>query len=109
MGVRRYQDLIAWQVGDEFKLEVYRLIRESPQAQRSFRFRDQLQDSASSVTKNIIEGFLRKSPRMFMTYYFKEPDCEAAFKLARRTLTAVIRLKQSQDRYARHRDKSKGS
>ena len=31
--------------------------------------------------------------------YFKAEDCTEAFKLARRCLTASIRLKQSQQRY----------
>jgi len=32
MGVRRYQDLIAWQMAEGFKSEVFRIVLASPRA-----------------------------------------------------------------------------
>ena len=118
MMVPHYRDLIAWQLAEQFKVEVVRLVRSSPEASKNVRYRDQVVNAAASVTANLVECFLRFSPgdlRRFIDYslaslgetesrlkdgiligYFSEPDCSAAFKLARRCLTACIRLKQSQ-------------
>jgi four helix bundle protein len=118
MMVSHYRELIAWQLAEQFKVEVVRLVRSSPDASKNIRYRDQVMNAAASVTANIVEGFLRFSPgdfRRFIDYslaslgetesrlkdgvligYFSDRDCAAAFKLARRCLTACIRLKQSQ-------------
>ena len=56
MGVRRYQDLVAWQLADELKGRVYELTDTSP-ARRDFSFCDQIKSSASSAPANIAEGF----------------------------------------------------
>jgi four helix bundle protein len=118
--VRRYRDLIAWQLGNQFKAEVFRLLKSSPEAWSNLKYRSQLLDSAASVVANLVEGFLRFSPGEFPKFidyslgslgeaeqrlrdgielgYFEEADCETAFRLARRCLTASIRLKQSQRR-----------
>jgi len=60
-GVRRYEDLEAWQIADELKREVYALT-ETGSASKDFKFRDQIRDSAASSTKNIAEGFGRFHP-----------------------------------------------
>jgi four helix bundle protein len=121
MAVRHHRDLIAWQLADQFKSEVIRLVKSNPAAWGDLRYRSQLVASSTSVTANLVEGFRRYSsgefPR-FIDYslaslgeaeqrlrdgielgYFKGKDCEAAFLLARRCLTASIRLKQSQRRF----------
>lgn len=59
MGVQRLEDLAAFQLAVDFKLEVYRLIRESPGARGDWRFRAQLSDAASSVESCITEGWHR--------------------------------------------------
>jgi four helix bundle protein len=129
MAVRRPQDLIAWQLADAFKVEVFRLMHESHRGQADLRFKFQLLDAASSVPSNISEGFLRCSPGDFARFldyavgslgeteqrlrdgiqlgYFTADDCQPAFKLARRCLTASVRLKQSQLRYLRNRPGAK--
>jgi four helix bundle protein len=120
-GVKRYRALWAWQTGDQFKLQVFGLVRSSPEASRDFKFRDQLRGAARSVPANIAEGFLRHSPGDLMRFldyaiaslaeaelhlrdgiqlgYFEPEACEEAFVLARRCMTAAVRLKQSQKRY----------
>ena len=55
--VRRYQDLECWQLADELKREVYRLLKDSPKAASGFDFARQLRRSASSGPANIAEGF----------------------------------------------------
>jgi four helix bundle protein len=117
-GVRRYQDLIAYQVGALFKQAVFRLVSGSKAAQKDLRFRSQLVEAARSVPTNIVEGFRRCSPGDFARFlnialsslgeaeehlkdgielgYFRHDDCAEAFALARRCLTASVRLKRAQ-------------
>jgi four helix bundle protein len=68
MGVRRYRDLFAWQLAEAFKREVFELIRQSPSASRDFRYKTQLLDAASAVSKDIVEGFLRYSAAEFARF-----------------------------------------
>jgi four helix bundle protein len=122
MTARKYQELIAWQVADMLRRFIFRMVLASSEAGRDLRLRTQLLEAARSVPANIAEGFRRKSPGDFARFldyslaslaeaeerlgdglllgYFTERDHAAAFVLAKRTLTATIRLKQSQVRYA---------
>ena len=121
MGVSHYKELFAWQLGQELKLEVYRLLRSSPEAWRDFGYRKQIVDALRSVPSNVAEGFRRRSPGDFMRFldysmgsigeietelidgiqlsYFTDSDCRKAFSLASRCGKACNRLKQSQARY----------
>jgi four helix bundle protein len=67
MGVRRYEDLEAWQLADELKREVYALTETGPTS-KDFEFRNQIRGSASSSTKNIAEGFGRFRPADFARF-----------------------------------------
>ena len=118
MGVRRYQDLIAWQLADQFNEAVHTLVIDNPHASKDWRYRSQILDAASSVPANIAEGFLRFSPREFARFlsyaiaslaeaegrirdgvrrrYFDDERSSTAFQLARRCLTAAVRLRRSQ-------------
>jgi four helix bundle protein len=120
MAVRNYRDLIVWQLADAFKKNVFALILASPQAARDYRFRGQLQDSASAVSKDIAEGFRRFSPAVFAQFldyalgslqeaeervrdgidlkYFPATDCDEALRLAKRCTVALMRLKHSQQK-----------
>ena len=121
MAVRRYDELIAWQLAEQFRVEVLVLVRGSASASSDLRFRDQLLDAASAVSKDIAEGFVRYSAAAFIQFlgyalgslveseqwlkdgidrgYFDRSSCEPAFRTARRCLTATVRLRQSQERY----------
>jgi four helix bundle protein len=121
MGVRHYKELFAWQTGQAFKLEVYRIVCTSKHASRNFRYRDQIFDAARGVPANIVEGFRRCSPGDFARFldysiaslgeaeedlhdgihlhYFPAAECQTAFSLAFRCHRACVRLKQSQIRY----------
>jgi four helix bundle protein len=113
MGVRRFTDLDAWKLANELKIGIYRLITASA-AERDFKFRDQLRDSAASAPRNIAEGFGRYLPRDFSQYlrvangslmetsnhledgcdrgYFKRSDVDPLLVLAKRASAAVTRL-----------------
>ncbi len=60
-GVRRYEDLEAWQIADELKREVYALT-ETGSAANDREYRNQIRGSAASSTRNIAEGFGRFNP-----------------------------------------------
>ena len=60
-GVRRYQDLICWQLADELEILVFELTETGP-ASKDFEFRDQIRDASSSATRNMAEGFGRFLP-----------------------------------------------
>ena len=121
MSVRRYEDLFAWQLGESFKSEVFRLMKASQEACRDLRYRGQLLDSASAVPKDLAEGFTRHSPAELMRFidytlgslaeakdrladgvelgYFAADACEEAFRFAKRCKVASLRLKASQRDY----------
>jgi four helix bundle protein len=56
VGVRRFQDLVCWQLSSELKREIYALLDRTG-AKYDFKFRDQIKDSAASAPSNIAEGF----------------------------------------------------
>jgi len=121
MAVHNYKDLVVWQLANTFKLSTYELLRGSREAQRNFRYRDQLETSAAAIAKHISEGFLRFSPRelvRFLGYalsslgeaegwiqdgidrgYFTEADSAPLFRLAKRLSKAISRLRSAQFRY----------
>jgi len=118
VAVHHYKELIAWQLAEQFKIEVFGLVRGSQRASDDRPYVEQLTRAASSVTHNIAEGFLRFAPgdfRRFLDYslgslgeaegrledgiqlgYFDAESCEKAFHLAKRCLVATVRLKRSQ-------------
>ena len=118
MGVRHYKELIAWQLAEQFKIEVFGLVKASQRASDDRGFAEQLIGAAGSVTHNIAEGFLRFGGREFKRFldyalgslgeaegrlsdgiqlgYFDAASCEVAFRFAKRCLVATVRLKRSQ-------------
>lgn len=108
MGVRRVQDLIAWQLAGQFRDCVYKLVRSNEHADRDYRYRDELFDAVASVIKFIQflgyskaslaeaqEGILDGIARG----YFTEAECEPALLLAKRCTMAILRLIQSLQRF----------
>jgi four helix bundle protein len=109
-GVKRFEDLIAYQRTVELRDIVYD-ITEGGRVGTDRRFRDQLRDSACSAPTNISEGFSRYSPREFARFvaiargslaetqnhlkhglrqgYFAPPDYERAWALSCRAMSAV--------------------
>jgi four helix bundle protein len=125
MGVKRLEELVAYQLAQEFKREVYRLIDGSKGATGDFKFRDQIRDSASGVPRNIGEGFARFGAAEVAHFvnialgslaesrvnlidgidrrYFTEADCAAAFRLAKRCDKATRNFHQSLQPFIRHK------
>jgi four helix bundle protein len=122
VGVRRYTDLVVWQLAEEFKRNTFGLVRSSAQARRNFRFVDQIESAAGGPSKHITEGFLRFAPLEFARFldyaissvgetegwlrdgiargFFAEADCATQFALAKRLSKGITRLKATQLRYA---------
>jgi hypothetical protein len=75
------------QTAEGFKLEVYRIVKESELAQSDYKFRSQILEAARSVPSNVTEGFLRCSPSDFMRFLTTQwplsarlnDDCTMAF------------------------------
>ena len=125
MGVRRYQDLFAWQLAEALKKEIFRLVDRDRVKLASWKYRDQIVESSAAVPKDIAEGFVRYSPSQFKTFldyalaslaeseewlkdgvfrkYFSHEDAQEGLLLAKRCWTATLGLKHSQDRELRRR------
>ena len=56
MGIRRYEDFVAWRLANELKQNVYELVARTT-ARDDRRFCDQITDSAASAPRNLAEGF----------------------------------------------------
>jgi four helix bundle protein len=121
MGVWRAEDLIALQLAEQFRQEVLRLIRASPEAQRAFGWKNQILDASEKTEADITEGFYRNSPRQFAQFlsyarathaeaerrlkagiergFFTRQECEAALRLAIRCGQAILALLKSQKQF----------
>jgi four helix bundle protein len=67
MGVRRFEDLVCWQLSQELKREVLAFTAVPP-ALKDFKFCTQIRDSSASAPSNISEGFGRFLPGEFVTF-----------------------------------------
>jgi four helix bundle protein len=67
MGVRKFEDLIAWQLSHELQEEVFAFSATRP-ACFDRKFCDQIRDSARSAPRNIAEGFARYYPKEFIRF-----------------------------------------
>lgn len=65
--VKRYEDLVVWQIADELRLEVYRLVKTGP-ASRDRPFCDQIRGATASVPANIVEGYRRFRSKDFARF-----------------------------------------
>jgi four helix bundle protein len=112
-GFSRYEDIVAWQLANELKRELFALTATGPVA-RDFKFRDQIRDSSASATRNIAEGFGRFRPAEFARFlefargsltethnslrdgrdrgYFTDIDCDRLSRLAGRAAKATTGL-----------------
>jgi four helix bundle protein len=108
----RFEDLIAWQLSESLKEEVFRLTQRERVA-RDEKFCDQIQRSARSAPANIAEGFGRYDPKPnanhvsiakgsleetknhiidgFKRNHFDVVERDDLLKLTKRALTATTR------------------
>ena len=63
-GVKRFEDLIAWQKARELTGEIYKVTRQGAFA-RDFGLSNQIQRASVSVMSNIAEGFERAGRKEF--------------------------------------------
>ena len=66
-GVRRFEDLIAWQLCFELQQCVFELTESGPAA-RDFEFKRQIRRASASATDNLAEGFGRYRTRDFARF-----------------------------------------
>ena len=122
MGFKTLEEIHAYTLTREFKLEVYRLIEESPGAQRDARFRSQVHEALSGAESNIGEGFARWNAGEFARFlsfavaslkegrlrvqdgidrrYFQAADCARAQRLGERAYRATSALRREEERLA---------
>ena len=67
MVVRKFEDLVCWQLARELKCEVLAFTAIAP-ASRDFDYCDQIRASSASAPSNIAEGFGRFRPREFARF-----------------------------------------
>jgi len=67
MKVTKFEDLEVWQLARELYKLVCKLTSTEPFA-RDFKLRDQIRDSAGSVSDNIAEGFERGGNKEFIQF-----------------------------------------
>jgi four helix bundle protein len=67
MGVRRFEDLVVWQLARQVQNEVFAFTAQGP-ARRDAKYCDQIRESARSAARNIAEGYGRYYPREFRRF-----------------------------------------
>jgi four helix bundle protein len=67
MGVRRFEDLIAWQLAFQLQEEVFAFTTREP-ATRDPKYCSQIQESSRSAARNTAEGFGRYRPKEFQYF-----------------------------------------
>ena len=67
MGVRRFEDLIAWQLAYELQEEVFAFTAQGP-ASLDYQYCHQIRESCRSATRNTAEGFGRYTPKDFVRF-----------------------------------------
>ncbi|HUP45750.1 MAG TPA: four helix bundle protein [Thermoanaerobaculia bacterium] len=65
--VRRFEDLVAWQMAMDLSVFIYDISSERPFS-RDFALSNQIHRSANSISSNIAEGFERNSGREFRRF-----------------------------------------
>jgi four helix bundle protein len=112
-GARHSSQMIVWQLGDELRIEVFRLTGRSD-FDRDLKARGQIDDAVNSVCRNIAEGFACESHREFARFvsisrrslnelldglrgavqhgYLSQGDAQPCHSLARRLFPAMSRL-----------------
>ena len=117
VGVKKLEDLHAYQLAIELRAQVYRVFDSSVAARRDDQFRSQLFNSAGSVAANVAEGWSRFSAPEFCQFlryarasveetkvwlddgvargYFDAASITATLRLADRTSATITALWRS--------------
>jgi four helix bundle protein len=114
MGFKSVEEIHAFLLARAFKLEVYRLIRGSPEARADLRYKSQIQEALAGAQSNIREGYRRWHAGTFAHFlgfagaslaeglerlqdgidreYFRAADCVKAQQLGDRASRATTAL-----------------
>jgi four helix bundle protein len=68
MGARHFSELTCWQLAGELQREVFKVTSKAP-FNRDLNLKDELRDAASSVRRNIAEGFGRRTHRDIANFF----------------------------------------
>jgi four helix bundle protein len=115
MGATDFTELVCWQLARQLKLFVLQMTAR-PALRRNVRFRDQIEDAASSATRNIAEGFGRYDHKEFANFlkiavasefevrdalieasdrrYITQDELNQGLILTRRAISAAAKLRQ---------------
>jgi four helix bundle protein len=66
-GFKDFREIVAWQLANELKIEVDKLLAR-PEFKRRYKFCEQLDDAARSAPRNIAEGFARFKHKEFAQF-----------------------------------------
>jgi len=64
-----FRELRVWQEAKVLAVDVYKLIRNSPELSKDWGLRDQMQRAAVSISSNIAEGDARKSDKDSVRFF----------------------------------------
>jgi len=67
--IRSFTDLITWQKGHQFVLDIYKILTNFPNEER-FGLSDQIRRASVSITSNIAEGFYRRTAVDKIHFYY---------------------------------------
>jgi len=65
---KSFEDLLVWQKGHQFVLEVYKMTKQFPK-EEVYGLTSQFRRAAVSITANIAEGYKRLSPKEKLRFY----------------------------------------
>lgn len=72
MAIQKFEDIIAWQKGQDLAVEIYAVFKDS----KDYGFKDQICRATVSISNNIAEGFDRSSKADFSRFlYFAISSC----------------------------------
>lgn len=66
MKINKFEEIIAWQKAQDLAVDIYGLFKDS----KDFGFRDQICRAVVSISKNIAEGFDRKTDADFSRFLY---------------------------------------
>lgn len=115
MVAKDFTELVAWQLAQQLNDFIHQVTKR-PGLSNDFKFRDQANDAGESAPRNIAEGFGRFAPKEFAQFlrvaiasefetknhiiraaqrgFLTGEECNSGLRLARRSLTAAIRLRR---------------
>lgn len=66
MAIQKFEDIIGWQKGQDFAVEIYNEFKEI----KDWGFRDQIRRAVFSISNNIAEGFDRRTDADFARFVY---------------------------------------